>query len=156
MQKTYIYAFDLSMSQTGIAIFNLDGTIEKVCSVSTKDKDSHGKRLKVISDFILELKYKYPVKKIIIERAFSRFNTSTAVIFRVHGLINYIFWDSEQIYYTPKAIKAELLNGKASKKQIQENIIEHYPDIKFENEDESDATSVGIAYFMKTKIINWK
>jgi len=152
MTNEYIYGFDLSMSCTGISIFDLNGNIVKVCSISTNDKDTHGKRLKTIADFILELKEQYPAKMIIIERAFSRFNTSTAVIYRVHGLISYLFYDCIQIYYAPKDIKATILNGKATKKQIQEKIISEYPDIKFENEDESDAVSVGLAYFAKSKL----
>lgn len=154
--SSYIYAFDLSMSDTGIAIFDLEGHIEKVCSIATKDSDSHGKRLKTIYDFILELTKEYPVEKVIIERAFSRFNTATAVIFRVHGLINFMFWDKEQIYYTPKAVKAEIVSGKSTKKQIQESIIIHYPEINFENEDESDAASIGFTYFIKNGTIAWR
>jgi len=153
--KTYVWAFDLSLSNTGICIFNLDGSIEKICSIATKDKDSHGKRLKDIADYIIELRVDYPAEKIIIERAFSRFNISTAVIYRCHGLINYLFWDIEQIYYPPKTIKATLLDGRATKKQLQSNIIEHYPSIKFENEDSSDAFAVGITYFIKMGIISW-
>lgn len=156
MTNEYVYGFDLSMSCTGISIFDLNGNIIKVCSIATKDKDTHGKRLKVIADFILALREQYPVKKIIIERAFSRFNTSTAVIYRVHGLISYLFYDVEQIYYAPKDIKATILNGKATKKQVQEKIISEYPDIKFENEDESDAVSTGLAYFIKNKTIEWR
>ena len=148
MEK-YIYGFDLSMSNTGISIFDLQGNFIKVCSVATKDRDSHGKRLKVIADYILELKEIYPAKIIVIERAFSRFNTATAVIFRVHGLVQYLFHDTIQIYYPPKLIKAELLGGKATKKQIQDEIIRRYPDIKFENEDESDAMSVSLTYFAR-------
>ena len=156
MTNEYVYGFDLSMSCTGISIFDLNGNIVKVCSIATNDKDTHGKRLKTIADFILVLKEQYPAKKIIIERAFSRFNVSTAVLYRCHGLLNYLFYDCEQIYYTPKDIKAVILNGKATKKQIQEKIIEIYPDIKFENEDESDSTSVVLTYFIKNKIIEWR
>lgn len=152
----YIWALDIAMKNTGIAIFDLDGNIIKVCSVETKDKDSHGKRLKVIADYITELKELYPADKVIIERAFSHFNISTSVLYKCHGICNYIFWDKEQIYYPPKTIKAELLNGKATKKQIQECIISHYPDIKFENEDMSDAVSIGLCYMIKNKIIDWR
>lgn len=154
--KKYIYGLDLSMSQTGVAIFDLQGNIIKVCSMATKDKDSHGKRLKVIADFLLELKEIYPAEKIIIERGFGRFNTSTAVIYRVHGIANYIFCDIEQIYYPPKKIKSIILNGKATKKQIQEEIIRRYPDIKFENEDESDAMSVVLCWLIINKIVDWR
>jgi Holliday junction resolvasome RuvABC endonuclease subunit len=154
--EEYIYGLDLSMSQTGVAIFDLQGNFVKVCSIATKDKDTHGKRLKVIADFLLELKEIYPAEKVIIERGFGHFNTSTAVIFRVHGIANYIFWNEEQIYYPPKKIKSIILNGKASKKQVQDEIIRRYPGIKFENEDESDAVSICLCWFIINKIIDWR
>ena len=151
----YIFAFDLSLKNTGIVIFCEDGTIEAICSILTKDKDTHGKRLKVIADKMLELREKYDVKIVIIERAFSRFNISTAVLYRVHGLINYLFYDIEQIYYAPKSIKEKILKGNATKKQIQEKILKVYPHEVFLNEDESDAFSVGLSYFIDKGIINW-
>jgi Holliday junction resolvasome RuvABC endonuclease subunit len=156
MTNEYVYGFDLSMSCTGISIFDLNGNIVKVCSVATNDKDTHGKRLKTIADFILALKEQYPAKTVVIERGFSRFNTSTAVIFRVHGIVNFLFWDAIQIYYPPKTVKEAILNGKATKEQVRKEIELHYPEIVFENEDQSDAFAVSLTYFMKKKMINWR
>ena len=154
-EKKYIYGLDLSMSCTGVSIFDKDGNIQFICNIPTKDKDTHGKRLKVIADKFLELKEKYPPDKIIIERAFSRFNTATAVLYRVHGLVSYLFWDVEQIYYTPKTIKMNILKGNATKKQIQQTINSVYPNIVFNCEDESDSFSVGINYFIEHNILQW-
>ena len=153
--KTYIWGLDLSMSRTGIAIFNLDGSIEKICSVATNTKDSHGNRLKTIYDYILSLKTRYPAEKVIIERGFFLHNNSTEVIFRVHGIINLIFCEIEQIYYPPTTIKATIVGGKATKKELQESIIRHYSLVKFDNEDESDAFAIGITYLIKTGIVSW-
>jgi len=149
----YIYGLDLSMACTGISIFDTNGNPIKTCSIATKDKNNHGERLKIIADFMLDLKSQYPPKKIIMERAFSQFNTATAVIYRVHGLVNYLFWDVPQIYYTPKTIKAGILSGKATKKQIREKIESCYPEMEFNNEDESDSFSVIWYYFINENII---
>jgi len=168
----YIWAFDLSMDDSGIVIFDKQENPIYITSIKTNEKQSHGKRLKFIADKILELREKYPTDTIVIERGFSRFNTSTQVIYRVHGLIQYLFYDCEQIYYPPKKVKSFILNGNATKKQIREEIKKRYPNVEFskiekknkktkeiiieENENESDSFSVGLTYFMDKGIINFK
>lgn len=167
----YIWAFDLSMDDSGIAIFDNKANPIHVYSIKTNKKQTHGERLKYIADKILELREKYPTKIIVIERGFSRFNTSTQVIYRVHGLINYLFADCKQVYYPPKKVKSFILNGNATKKQLREEIKRRYPDIEFnkiekknkktkqitieENENESDAVAVGLTYFIDHKLIEW-
>jgi Holliday junction resolvasome RuvABC endonuclease subunit len=157
MGKKYIYAFDLSMSCSGISIFDENGNPVKVCSVATNIKDSTGARLKSIATFIMDLMEKYPASTIVLERAFSRFNNATAALYKVHGIVQLLFWDIPQVYYTPKDIKCTILKGNATKTQIQEKLQEKFPDIDFTNEDESDSFSVGISYFMKNNLIEkWK
>ena len=157
MGKKYIYAFDLSMSCCGISIFDEGGNPVMVCSVATNPKDSTGVRLKSIASFVLNLIEKYPASTIVLERAFSRFNNATAALYRVHGVIQVLFWDVPQVYYTPKDIKCTILKGDATKTQIQEKLREKFPDASFSNEDESDAFSVGISYFIKNNLIEkWK
>ncbi len=158
---SYIYGLDLSMSCTGVVIFDENATPVFIGSIQTREKDSHGIRLRQIANFLLALKEKYPPDKIIIERGFSRFNTSTQVLYRVHGVLNYTFADYEQIYYPPKLVKAAILDGNATKKEIQTAIKSKYSDVKFtelklkkskgkeESKDESDAFAVGITYFIK-------
>jgi Holliday junction resolvasome RuvABC endonuclease subunit len=145
----YIYGLDLSMSCVGVAIFDENMSIIKVCSIETKPKQSHGERLKDIADFMYKLKQEYPPKVVSIERGFARFNTATAVVYRVHGLINYVFYDIKQVYYPPKTVKEAILKGNATKKEVQGMILKLYPDIIFSNEDESDATAVALTYFYK-------
>jgi len=80
---------------------------------------------------------------------------STQVIYRVHGILNYIMSEFEQIYYPPKTVKEAILKGNATKKQVQEVIKNKYPDIVFKNEDESDSYAVGLTYFIKTGKLKW-
>jgi len=154
--NTYVWGLDLSMSNTGISIFDLNGNIKKITNIKTNNKETHGLRLKCIANKILEMIIEFPPEKIIIERGFSRFNISTAVLYRTHGVINYLLCDYEQIYYTTKTIKKIILNGSATKQQIGDKILSVYPDISFENNNESDSCAVGITYFIKKGIINWK
>lgn len=153
----YLWAFDLSMSNTGIVIFDLH-TYQPVhiASIKTNDKHSHGKRLYHIAKEIHRLKEKYPVSIVAIERGFSRHNTSTQVTYRVHGLINYLFHETEQIYYPPKTVKEVIVRGDATKEFVRQIIESHYPSVKFENEDESDAFAVGLCWLIKNGKIKWE
>lgn len=150
----YIIALDLSIANTGIAIYDQKASLIEVYSITTNPKNTHGIRLKQIAKFIINLRKVYPTKTAIIERAFSLHNTATQVLYRVHGIVNYIFSDCEQIYYAPNDIKKTITgSGKAEKKQVYEVIQELYPEIKFNNYDESDAAAIGLTYFIKKGVL---
>jgi Holliday junction resolvasome RuvABC endonuclease subunit len=144
------------MENTGITIFNLENKEPiHISSIPTNKKHTHGKRLYIIAQELIKLKDKYPPSVVAIERGFSRFNTSTQVIYRVHGLINYLFHDVEQVYYPPKKIKEAIIRGDATKKLVRQMIENKYPDVKFDDEDQSDAFSVALCYMILNGLINW-
>jgi Holliday junction resolvasome RuvABC endonuclease subunit len=143
------------MDNTGVTIFDSEYKPIHISSIQTNKKHTHGKRLYIIAQELLSLKDKYPPSVVVIERGFSRFNTSTQVIYRVHGLINYLFHDVEQIYYPPKKIKEAIIKGDASKKVVRQVIENHYPEVVFENEDQSDSFAIGITYLIENKLIKW-
>jgi Holliday junction resolvasome RuvABC endonuclease subunit len=144
------------MENTGVTIFDLN-TYEPIhiSSIPTNKKHTHGKRLYIIAQELIKLKDKYPPSMVAIERGFSRFNTSTQVIYRVHGLINYLFYDVEQVYYPPKKIKEAIIRGDATKKLVRQMIENKYPDVKFDDEDQSDAFAIGLTYLIENKLIKW-
>lgn len=144
------------MDNTGIVIFDLN-TYEPIhiTSIKMNKKHTHGKRLYQLGQEIISLKDNYPPSVIAIERGFSRFNTSTQVIYRVHGLINYLFHDVEQIYYPPKKVKEAIVRGDATKKFVRQMIENKYPAAKFENEDESDAFAISLTYLIENNLIIW-
>ena len=149
----YIFAFDLAMSVTGITNFDNDANVIEITSVDTKAGKTHPLKLKIIADFVLELKKKYPPDKIIIERGFYRFAASTEAVFRVHGVINYLFWDVPQILYPPMTVK-KVVGGKGNlKKEELRDIIEKEYKVSFSNTDESDSFAVGICYLKSKGII---
>ncbi|WP_091017643.1 crossover junction endodeoxyribonuclease RuvC [Paenibacillus amylolyticus] len=159
MSKKYLYGFDLSMECTGVTIFDLDSlTPALVTSISTshfKKSATHGQKLKYIEDEIINILEEYPPYIIIIERGFSRFNLSTQVIYRVHGVVNKLFHQVDQIYYPPKTVKEAICRGDATKKYVQETIHKQYPDVVFQNEDESDSFAVALTYLIKNELITW-
>jgi Holliday junction resolvasome RuvABC endonuclease subunit len=144
------------MENTGVTIFNLETKQPlHILSIPTNKKHTHGKRLYIIGQELIKLKDKYPPSIIAIERGFSRFNTSTQVIYRVHGLVNYLFYDVEQIYYPPKKVKEAIIRGDATKKLVRHAIESKYPDVKFDDEDQSDSFAIGITYLIENKLIEW-
>ena len=152
MEK-YIFAFDLAMGSTGVTIFRDDASFILVASIDTKKEKGHPKKLKKIADFVLDLKKQYPPHKIIIEGGFSRYNRSTQVLYRVHGLIQYLFCDFPQIIYPPMTVK-KVVGGKGNMKKGElREIIEKKYNVVFCNNDESDSFAVGLCYFIKEGII---
>lgn len=149
-EKKYIWGLDLSMSNSGVVILDKNKPVF-IGSVPTDDKKTHGERLKHIYDYMAELKEKYPPEVVCIERGFNKFNISTAVLYRVHGVINMLFYDIKQIYYPPKKVKEAIVSGTAKKEEIMERILELYPNIKFKTNDESDAFAVALTYIVKEK-----
>lgn len=146
----YVWALDLSMTCVGLSIFDNDAKVILITSVETKTEKNHQMKLKLIADRLLELREKYTPEIIVIEGGFSRFNTSTQVSFRVHGLINYLFWDVTQIYFQPTMVK-KTFGGKGNmkKSEIKDKILQKFPNLHFSNEDESDSFSIGMCYFIK-------
>ncbi len=150
MKKTYVYALDLSLNRTGVAIFTNNGNLVECFSIdTTKEKDLRGK-LVIIANSYLETIKKYSPSVVVMEQGFTKYNTSTQMIFRCFGLTNYIFAEYEQITIPSSTIKKIITGrGNAKKEEVREYVSKEYPQIETNNLDESDAVATGIAYFRK-------
>ena len=150
----YILAIDPSLSNTGLCLFDTIGNPIKTMSIPTNSKQSHGERLKIIADVLLGLRQQYPITLIVLESGFSRHAVSTQVLYRVRGVIDYLFYDIPEICYAPSSIKKIICgNGRADKIEVQEKIMKLYPDLKFDNMDQSDSVGIGLSYFIEQGII---
>lgn len=153
----YLYGLDLSMDNTGISIFDID-TYEPIfiTSVKTNNKNKHGERLHTQREYMKRLMEKYPPYEIAIEQGFSRFNKSTQTIYKVHGITNELFHEYKQFYYTPNQVKKIIgKHGQAKKEVVQANILKKYPNLKFSNNDESDATAIALTHLIKKHKMEW-
>jgi crossover junction endodeoxyribonuclease RuvC len=158
----YLYGLDLSLSNTGIAIVDLN-TYKPILvdSIATKQNknlneyDDHKERLKLITDKFDELIDIYEPEIVTVEYPFVRFNKSTKAVMKVHGIAQRWFYSYKQIYYAPTTLKATIAHGKASKTLLQERLLKEYPYIEFKNEDESDALACCVTYLIKKKFIKW-
>lgn len=168
--SNYLWGLDLSLTCTGLTVYDLDKkefvfigsfNTEKI-RLKKAQKDLgiylNGIKLKHLYDWLMEIKISYPPTIIAIERGLSRFNTATQVIYRVHGLTNFIFHDLPQFYYPPKEVKAAIYKGDATKAQVQKVIMNNFIhlDIEFKNEDESDSFAVALTYLIKNGLIEFE
>jgi Holliday junction resolvasome RuvABC endonuclease subunit len=85
------------------------------------------------------------------ERGFSRFNTATQQLYRVHGITNLCFKKTEQIYITPKTLKKAICGrGDVKKIYVIKKVKDMYPNLKITTNDEADALS--LIYYHKTYV----
>ena len=149
-----VIAFDLSLSCSGYSIFRDDGKFVKTGHIATDGEESTPIRLKYISKQLNKLKKEYKPKTIIIEQGFSRHARSTQQIFRVHGITNLIFCEVEQVeIHATHVRKVVTGQGNMKKEELSQYIVENYPKIKFENFDEVDSFTLGIAYFKEKGVM---
>ena len=135
-----------------MAIFDENENVVFVGSIATISKEETRDRLVKIANYVLDLKSKYEPNEIVMENCFTRFNKATQMVYRVHGLIQYLFAEYNQIYITPASVKKSVTGGgRASKEDVQKHVLKKYPNLVFQNEDESDAVGIGIAYLNRKK-----
>jgi len=150
----YILALDMSLSSSGVAIFSQDGKLQKLITIETDAKSETQIRLKKIGRELEKLRKEYKPRTVVSEHGFYRFHKSTSLLYMVHGISQYIFADTEIIYYYPMTIRKILCGkGNVDKEYVRDFINKKYPKIKFKNYDESDATAIGLSYFFDKGII---
>lgn len=148
----YLYALDLSLNSTGVCIFSIDGNFIKAETIDTHSLKKTQEKLKMIGDKFNYLIKEYEPQVIVIEKGFTRYNTSTQALFRVHGLANYIFCEYEQIYYASSSIKKAITGkGNSNKKEVRNAILKNNPSLVFKSDDESDAYALALVHFMEIK-----
>jgi Holliday junction resolvasome RuvABC endonuclease subunit len=152
--KKYVYALDLSQNSSGVCIFTNDGQFVKALTIDTNSEKETKLKLKIIGNKFKQIAKEYPPDTIIIEQGFTLYNPSTQAIFRVQGVVSFLFADFEQIYYPASTVK-KVVGGKGNmtKEEVHDAILKKYPKLKFNNYDESDAYAVGLTYFLKEGII---
>jgi Holliday junction resolvasome RuvABC endonuclease subunit len=145
------------MEITGLVIFDID-TYEPVliASIHTNPKQPHGQRLHHLRTEIVRLGKPYVPTDVAIERGFSRYNNTTQVIFRAHGVAQELLYMYPQTVYPPKKVKLIVAGkGDATKRKVMEVINQKYPNITFEDDNQSDAFAVGICRLKEAHGMTW-
>lgn len=154
----YIWGIDVGLGCTGVTVYDKDKK-EFIHTTSIKtdkikvDEEAgysiHGEKLFHIEGFLNDLKKIYPPDEIAIEKGFTRFNKSTQVTFRVHGIVNKVFHDIKQFYYTAGQVKKAITgSGRADEFGISLIIKDYLDHLNFENFDESDSAGILITHLI--------
>lgn len=152
--ENYTLALDLSLSNSGVSVFNSDGYPEYIFSISTDSRAERGKRLRFIGDELQRITEEYDIVEVAIEKGFSRYNKSTQALYSVIGVALYILYEFPIFFYPSSTIKKQIAGkGNASKQSVQKEILRRYPDVEFEDLDQSDSVAVGVVHFMKKGIL---
>lgn len=165
----YLYAFDLSLDCTGLVIFNID-THEHVIikSFPMKKTVTKGEKLATLHYEVSKLMKDYPPHCVAVEGVYistvaknqyaqaNRFKSAEA-LFNCHGVIYCLMWKCPLYTYQPKTIKMIVGgHGDSTKEKVQQSIKNKYKNIKFENNDESDAYGVGVVCMVKEYGMEWE
>lgn len=164
-KKYYLYGLDISLKNTGIAIYDLESkefvyigsfNTEKIYATKeNKGLELNSVKLKKITEWLREIIKEYPPYIVSIERMFSRFPAETQVIAKATGVVQCMLWNKPQFLYPPKSVKAEIIKGDATKDLVQKEILKRYPHLEFNSDDESDAVAVALCHLIKVGFIEW-
>ncbi len=151
----YLFALDLSITCTGVSVFDKEGTLIIPNSIrsDTKEKDQR-KKIKYIAESLLELSKKYEPYAIVVEAGFSRFIKVTKALNELLGVVKFVFSDIPIYEIAPTSVRKILMNnGRAKKEDVSQYLIEKYPNINFKDYDTTDSLALGLAYFKREGII---
>jgi Holliday junction resolvasome RuvABC endonuclease subunit len=150
--KKYIWAFDISLSNTGLSIFTDDGKCVFVISIDTNKINGRIGKLKYIGDMILQIRENYPPKFVLSEKGFYRYNISTEAIFEVHGMVKYLMSDVDYLEIPASTIKKTVSGSGNSKKEVVSEIVKKvYPEVDFTDLDQTDSVAVFLCWLYKTR-----
>lgn len=171
-RKYYLYGLDISLKNTGVAIFDLeDKEFVYIGSFSTerihntkeyKNLDKNSLKLAKLSEWFENLIKEYPPYFASIEQMIKKNHKDYGVnidelkgIAKATGVIQRSLWDVPQAFHYPSSVKLAIIRGDASKELVRSEILRRYPDMVFDNLDESDAVAVALTHLIEIGIVNW-
>lgn len=95
---------------------------------------------------------------IVRERSFSKFNRETHIIQKVEGLTDVLLWSAlKKTFYeiSPSEVKKQVTgDGRAEKQLVAESLPKYIGEQKYNNDDESDACAVAIAFLLRENYLD--
>lgn len=159
----YLLAFDPSLNGTGYCVLDVSKKKPKLVEVGTVrgrnktwgEEDTHQVKLSLIASKVRELvaKYRPAHEKVFVERGFSNKHVqATQFVFKARGALESELVGFEIVEIPPTTVKKIIANyGLALKKSVAECVADYLavPLETFQTEDESDATAVAVAGWLK-------
>jgi crossover junction endodeoxyribonuclease RuvC len=151
-----ILGCDLSLSCPAfsvVTVHNGTATVIKMYHVKTDSKMSLGQRLYKIYSLADEIYKTNEIDVVVMEKGFSRHAVATQQLQRVVGvfLLTSFYYGFEKVEeLAPTTVKKHITgSGKASKEELELALYTFVGNVKYANNDESDATGVAVAYAEK-------
>ena len=170
--KYFLYGIDASLKNTGVAIFDLEtrefvyvGSFSTESIKATKEYKNleiNSLKLHKLSEWFKNLTEQYPPyfvafeQMVKVERKFGVNINEIKAIAKATGVLQHIVWNVSQEYYYPSTVKAHIISGNATKEMVKSEILKRYPDLVFDNLDESDATAVALTQLIEVGIVEWE
>lgn len=173
----YLFGLDISLKNTGVAIFDLEAKqFVYIGSFNTehfratkeyKNLDVNSLKLGKLAEWFKALVEEYPpyfasIEQMIKVERRNKDGKNIGVnieelkgIAKATGVIQEILWKVPTKFYYPSEAKATIIRGNATKETVQNEILRHFPDLKFNNFDESDATALALTQLINVGIIEW-
>jgi crossover junction endodeoxyribonuclease RuvC len=157
----YLVGFDPSLDGTGYCVLDCRYKTPRIAEAGTvKGRNEtwgdtpNQVKLALIQAKVKELRAKYdPIFPIVfLERGFTLHNNSTQATFRARGALEAELVGLEIVEFTPSEVKKIATgDGSASKQEVAAHIADTLgvPLSTFRTEDESDATAVAYAGYLK-------
>lgn len=159
-----VLGIDGSLTSLGYCVMELlDGKVTVIDkgTVKTMPDLPLGERLYKIYDTLDDIFFENYIDKVCVEDVHLGGNFTASKQFMVQGIIYLKCYDKHHIpiLLKPSTIsKAVANNGKppkgTRKKLLRASLEERFPNIKFKNYDESDATGVALCYLIQEGLVN--
>lgn len=95
--------------------------------------------------------------RVYIEKGFSKFAAATQALFKIIGCVEMLLREYPTTFLAPTTVKKHITgNGRSKKDEVQNVLLEKFPNAKFNNEDESDALGVVVTGLIKDELIKWE
>lgn len=172
-RRIFLYGLDISLKNTGIAIYNLEEkqfvyigsfSTEKVRNTKEyKGMDLNALKLHKLGEWFDNLMEQYPPYFASIEQMIKKERGSFGVnineikgIGKATGVIQERIWNIPQAFYYPSEVKLAIIKGDATKELVQAEILKRFPELEFANLDESDACAVALTQLINVGIVEWE
>lgn len=172
----HLYGLDISLKNTGVAIYDLESKqFVYIGSFNTegikatkqyKNFDATSVKLNQLRDWFKELTeiyrpYYASIEQMVkVDRKIDGKNIGINInevkgIAKATGVIQEVLWNVPTSFYYPSEAKATIIRGNASKEVVKGAILKRFPDLEFNNLDESDATALALTQLINVGIIEW-
>lgn len=170
--KYFLYGLDISLHNTGVAIYDLEtrefihidsfNTENIKATKEYKGLDVSALKIHKIREWFENLTKEFPPYYIAIEqmvkveREYGVNINEIKGIAKATGVVQEVVWYKPQTFYYPSEVKSAIIKGNASKDVVQREILKRYPNLVFNNFDESDACAVALTKLIEVGIVEWE